>query len=1058
MIEFRNRVLAATLMLVFCGNAVLVCTASDRQSGGSIREALKVAEARGGLVVQLGCDDGRLPSRFGALSGTLTQVLERDRDEIAEVRRRIHKARLADTTSVSQWDGRHLPYVDDVVNLVVAVKSVEVSKDEILRVLAPGGIAFLQRDGAWTKIIKPRSLRTDEWTHFMHGPDNNPVAADTEVDYPNGLQWIESPLWTRDHDSAPSVFGLVSAAGRLFYILDEGPIGIIDERLPGRHSLIARDAHNGVQLWKRVLPDWYPSHVQWGTTPIYLHRRLVAVDDRVYVTDGLHGPVVALDAADGKKLHTYAGSEDAAEILLDRGMLVVGIMKTEAQPGDENPSNRDQPFKNARLRNHRGRGSALIVFDAQSGKQLWRQACEFVPSSICSDGSRLFYSTSERLACVDLRNGKERWTSPGGVSKIMLHDGIVVAATEAQGKRWNPRIALEARSTADGALLWKTDAETLPTFANCFYIPPEFFIAGDLVWIRPLKGNEIIGLDLHTGERGRSVSLEGAFTPGHHVRCYPAKATERFALFNKRGIEFMDLSGEAGFRKHDWIRGGCRLGILPCNGMIYVPPNGCNCCVETYVRGFLALRSTHEPRPIADATRLTHGPAYDEVPNPQTSTPNSRVDDWPTFRHDAARSSASASSVDAPFKERWREEFSGRLTSPTVAGNRLFFSEIETRTVHALDAQTGDSLWSFIADGPVDSPPTLSDGLAVFGASDGCVYCLRAADGLLVWRFRAAPADRRLVAFGRVESVWPCHGSVLVEGGIVYVTAGRSSYLNGGIHLYGLDLKSGRIIHRNDVRTEQQQRTTLKDTYNNAGALTDVLVSNGEHIFMRQVKFDERLQHVSPLYPFDEGHRAAGSRVMATSGFLDHSGNKRVYRACSETWTGRYSALRTQQLAASERSVYGCRIHFGRGWKSPRYHPVDGTLVFAMDHAAAADLPREATVGAAIGGNGRRWHFTIPRESFRWQQQVSVYARAVVLAADKLLVAGRPDRSVDDAKTAVDNHRSGALFVFSAKNGDLLHDQVLSAPPVVDGVIVAGGRIFASTDDNHIVCLEGATE
>ena len=29
----------------------------------------------------------------------------------------------------------------------------------------------------------------------------------------------------------------------------------------------------------------------------------------------------------------------------------------------------------------------------------------------------------------------------------------------------------------------------------------------------------------------------------------------------------------------------------------------------------------------------------------------------------------------------------------------------------------------------------------LFGSADGCVYCLRASDGAIVWRFRAAPRD-----------------------------------------------------------------------------------------------------------------------------------------------------------------------------------------------------------------------------------------------------------------------------------------------------------------------------
>ena len=45
----------------------------------------------------------------------------------------------------------------------------------------------------------------------------------------------------------------------------------------------------------------------------------------------------------------------------------------------------------------------------------------------------------------------------------------------------------------------------------------------------------------------------------------------------------------------------------------------------------------------------------------------------------------------------------------------------------------------------------------------------------------AAPVDPRLVADGQCESVWPVHGSVLIEDGRVYFAAGRYSHLDGGI-------------------------------------------------------------------------------------------------------------------------------------------------------------------------------------------------------------------------------------------------------------------------------------
>ncbi|MHC4157080.1 MAG: hypothetical protein ACYST6_19490, partial [Planctomycetota bacterium] len=49
----------------------------------------------------------------------------------------------------------------------------------------------------------------------------------------------------------------VTSRGRLFYIADEAPISLLgDHDLPDKWFLIARDAFNGVPLWKIPIQDW----------------------------------------------------------------------------------------------------------------------------------------------------------------------------------------------------------------------------------------------------------------------------------------------------------------------------------------------------------------------------------------------------------------------------------------------------------------------------------------------------------------------------------------------------------------------------------------------------------------------------------------------------------------------------------------------------------------------------------------------------------------------------------------------------------------------------------
>ena len=79
----------------------------------------------------------------------------------------------------------------------------------------------------------------------------------------------------------------------------------------------------------------------------------------------------------------------------------------------------------------------------------------------------------------------------------------------------------------------------------------------------------LLGLDLRTGKVKREHPVKGMLV-GHHHRCYRNKATERFYLAGEEGIEYIDFrSGELDV--HHWLRGACSYGIMPANGLIYLP-------------------------------------------------------------------------------------------------------------------------------------------------------------------------------------------------------------------------------------------------------------------------------------------------------------------------------------------------------------------------------------------------------------------------------------------------------------------------------------------------------
>jgi len=91
-------------------------------------------------------------------------------------------------------------------------------------------------------------------------------------------------------------------------------------------------------------------------------------------------------------------------------------------------------------------------------------------------------------------------------------------------------------------------------------------------------------------------------------------------------------------------------------------------------------------------------------------------------------------------------------------------------------------------------PPTIWKGRALVGSGDGWVYAFEAQTGRLLWRFRAAPAERKIPVYGSLLSTWPVASGVLVEDGIAYVAAGIVNY--DGTYVYALDAATGRINGR----------------------------------------------------------------------------------------------------------------------------------------------------------------------------------------------------------------------------------------------------------------------
>lgn len=258
----------------------------------------------GGVIVNVGCENPRALielQRSGIISelngtGCMVQGLDTSDENILAAREAVIENKLQGKVTVREFDGKELPYVDNTINLLMAGNNSRISRDEVTRVLAPNGTAYLNGE----KIEKSRPENIDEWTHFHHDPAGTMVGTDRVVGPPRRIQWMGEPKWLVNHDFMTIMHAMVSAGNRVFYVTDEGLRQHVF--LPAKWVLVARDAFNGTVLWKQYLEDWHPRNWPLKSGPGHNPRKLVASGDRVYTAPGFTAPLTAYDARTGRKL------------------------------------------------------------------------------------------------------------------------------------------------------------------------------------------------------------------------------------------------------------------------------------------------------------------------------------------------------------------------------------------------------------------------------------------------------------------------------------------------------------------------------------------------------------------------------------------------------------------------------------------------------------------------------------------------------------------------------------------------------------------------------------
>ena len=1052
--------------------------------------------APGGVCAVVGRTDTDLALALAQLGSFQVHCLYADATLCGTMRQALRATGMCGVVAADTLTGGRLPYTDNLVNIAVvdaypALRRQGLSPGEILRILAPLGTAYIgssaasdasgtwvdtltaelkqagvqqlsvaKTGGTWVCISKPWPPDIDEWTHYLHGADGNPVARDRVVAPPEHYQWISGPMWLRSHETDTSISTMVTARGRLFYIIDEAPISLAGQHeLPDKWALLARDAFNGVVLWRVPIRrwgwrEWKPSwfSTRPGDFPLNIRRRLVAAADKLYVTLGYRAPVSELDARTGEVLQTYAGTERTGEILYLNGTLVLAIVEDG--------------------------GGRVMAVDAASGKQLWRSEAVYggttvdylkwtamhgrtdppkidATLNIATDGKVVALIDGTEIACLDCRTGAEKWRTDfpeaeadraaGGAQAqdrlwtgtMIVSDGVVVHASPNK---------LAGFATDTGALLWEQPKRYI---GHLWYEWKDVFVINGLVWTwsaemgegsfdigrkrkqRTLHPESANGYDIKTGELKKQIDLGTIFNTNHHHRCYRNKATVRYILASRRGTEFVDLE-QGKHTVHNWVRGACHMGMMPANGLQYAPPHPCACYIDEKLSGMNVLAPARADR-VAPAVgeRLIRGPAFGTALNTPASgeasakTENgtlSPAEQWPAFRCDSMRTGSVNTRIPDDATALWRRQVGGKLSPPIIVGDRLFAALTDAHQVICLDVATGATVWEFATGARVDSPPTYHNGTILFGSADGWVYCVRAGDGQLAWRYFAAPEQRLIGAFGQLESAWPVHGSVLVQNDTAYVAAGRSSQLDGGIRIYALDPATGALRQQTTLEGPDYAAGDFEENFRlPMGALSDVMMGDGERLYMRAVTLDGELKPQT-------GRPALSARY----GLLDDSYFKRTPWTFRAAKASDYARL----IVHDKRSVYYVRMFDSLRGLDPTVFFTPGQKGYLLFAKNMVSEPQDA------------------EKRGTWSKRIPVRIRAMVLTPERLYVAGPPD-VVDpgDPLGAFENRKGATLHVIDAASGDEVAVHKLAFPPVFNGAAAASGRLYLVEEDGSISCF-----
>jgi len=184
--------------------------------------------------------------------------------------------------------------------------------------------------------------------------------------------------------------------------------------------------------------------------------------------------------------------------------------------------------------------------------------------------------------------------------------------------------------------------------------------------------------------------------------------------------------------------------------------------------------------------------------------------DWPMWRYDANRGASTPVALPTELHLQWDRQLPAPAPAwpptqtklqfdiapqPVVLGQRIFVPSSSTDSLTAYDTRTGEEIWRFYANGPIRFSAAAAQGRIYFTSDDGCLYCVTAAEGELVWKFNGGPSQRAILGNGRLVSSWPARGGPVLHNGRIYFATSIWPFM--GIFIHAVDAATGEVVWTN---------------------------------------------------------------------------------------------------------------------------------------------------------------------------------------------------------------------------------------------------------------------